>query len=79
MPALVAQEKKRGSMMFESYRFETDTCQELLEELRLMEPEVGIESSAFPDDVYDFIEEPNSLFISEGPWPFSARLGRWAS
>jgi hypothetical protein len=65
--------------MFESNRFETDTCQELLDRLQLMDLEVEVPPSACPDEIYGLIEQPISLFLSEGPWPFSPRPGNWAS
>ena len=65
--------------MFESYRFETDACQELLEELRHMETEIEIPPFAVPDEVYSFIEQPYFLLIAEGPDPFSPCPQEWAS
>ena len=65
--------------MFEPYRFETDTCQELLEELRHMETKIEIPPFAVPDEVYSFIEQPSPLLIAEGPDLFCPCPREWAS
>lgn len=65
--------------MFEPNRFDTDTCQELLEELCFLETKISDPLPAMPEEIRSLLLQPPSYLVSEGPWPFSSRSENWAS
>ncbi|MDO8473840.1 MAG: hypothetical protein Q7T05_08530 [Dehalococcoidia bacterium] len=65
--------------MFEPYSFDTDTCQELLEELCQLDIKISVPSYVIPDEVHNLMGQPFPLDITEGPWPYSPRPENWAS
>lgn len=65
--------------MFEPNMFDTDTCQDLLEELCSLEAKISDPSSVITEEVHHLMRQPFSWLITEGPWPFPTRPENWAS